>query len=148
MNDLLAEYKGALNEGYFRWVDGKKCLKEDFIVKYPKRIADELSYNKRDKRTFKNKNKNKLSQIWKFYDHARWVQDSLRLRDEPLEVLKATLCELMPAAAYALERATITADFKKFIDLNVSNIKDKDDLDAFIKHFQSLIAYLPKENPR
>ena len=54
----------------------------------------------------------------------------------------------MPAAAYALERATITADFKKFIDLNVSNIKDKDDLDAFIKHFQSLIAYLPKENPR
>ena len=54
----------------------------------------------------------------------------------------------MPAAAYALERATITDDFREFIDLNVSNIKDKEDLDAFVKHFQSLIAYLPRENSR
>lgn len=62
--------------------------------------------------------------------------------------MKATLYELMPAAAYALERATITDDFREFIDLNVSNIKDKEDLDAFVKHFQSLIAYLPRENSR
>lgn len=148
MSDLFTGYEEALKEGYYKWVDGKKCLKEDFIVKYPKGIADELKYDSRDRRTYKNKNKNKLSQIWKFYDHARWIQDRLRLREEPLDVLKATLCELMPAAAYALERATITKDFKKFIDLNVSNIKDKEDLNAFIKHFQSLIAYLPKENQK
>lgn len=148
MNDIFTEYEESLKKGYFKLVDGKKCLKEEFIVKYPKRIADELAYDRRDKRTFKNKNKNKLSQIWKFYDHARWIQDSLRLRGNPLDVLKATLYELMPAAAYALERATITDDFRKFIDLNVSNIKDKEDLDAFVKHFQSLIAYLPRENSR
>lgn len=148
MNDLLIEYEKALKDGYFRWVNGKKCLKEEFIIKYPKGIVDELKYEKKDGKKYKSKNKNKLSQIWKFYNHARWIQNSLRLRGEPLDVLKATLCELMPAAAYALKRDTITEDFRKFIELNVSNIKDKEDLDAFIKHFQSLIAYLPKEKLR
>ena len=146
MNDFFTVYEKALKEGYFKWVDGRKCLKEEFIVKYPKRIANELAYDKKDKQPFKDKNK--LSQIWKFYDHARWIQDSLRLRGESLDVLKATLYELMPAAAYALKMSTITNDFRKFINLNVSNIKDKEDLDAFIKHFQSLIAYLPKEKQK
>ena len=79
MNDFFTVYEKALKEGYFKWVDGRKCLKEEFIVKYPKRIANELAYDKKDKQPFKDKNK--LSQIWKFYDHARWIQDSLRLRD-------------------------------------------------------------------
>ena len=134
MNDFFTVYEKALKEGYFKWVDGRKCLKEEFIVKYPKRIANELAYDKKDKQPFKDKNK--------------LIQDSLRLRGESLDVLKATLYELMPAAAYALKRSTITNDFRKFINLNVSNIKDKEDLDAFIKHFQSLIAYLPKEKQK
>ena len=54
----------------------------------------------------------------------------------------------MPAANYALERKNVTVEFKQFIDFNVSRIKDKDDLAAFIKHFQSVIAYLPKENQK
>ena len=146
MSDLWDEYKKDLEKGYYKSVNGKDCLKEEFIVKYPEKIADELQYENKDGRKYKNNTKNKLSQIRKFYDHARWIQDSLRLSEEPLDVLKATLSQLRPYALYALKRETITEEFQKFIDLNVSKINDKKDLDAFIKHFQSLIAYLPKEN--
>lgn len=62
--------------------------------------------------------------------------------------MKADLYELSSAANYAFVRDTITTDFKKFIDLNVAHIKNDNDLRAFIKHFQSLIAYLPKENQK
>ena len=65
-----------------------------------------------------------------------------------LDILKADLYQLMPAVNYAFERETISDDFKKFIDLNVTSVKNREDLDAFIKHFQSLIAYLPKENQK
>ena len=147
-NIFWSSYKAELDSGYYRKIDGKECMKEELIVEYQKKIVKFLKYDCRDKRTEKNKNRNKLSQLWKFYDHARRIQDSLRLKNEPLDVMKADLYELSSAANYAFVRDTITTDFKKFIDLNVAHIKNDNDLRAFIKHFQSLIAYLPKENQK
>lgn len=148
MDDFWKRYEKALEDGYFKMVDGKKCLKEEFIVEYPIKIVEMLKYDRNDKSKSNNKDKNKVSQLWKFYDHARRIQDSLRLKGGSLDVLRAELCELMPAANYALERKNVTVEFKQFIDFNVSRIKDKDDLAAFIKHFQSVIAYLPKEKQK
>ena len=81
-----------------------------------------MRYNWKDKKTTKNKNKNKLSQLWKFYDFIRRIQNSLYLNDESLDILKADLYQLMPAVNYAFERETISDDFKKFIDLNVTSV--------------------------
>lgn len=148
MDDFFERYKKDLDKGYFYILGDKSCMKPDFIVGYPQKIAEKLKYDKRDSRTKKNKDKNKLSQLWRFYDHVRRIQDSLCSRNEPLEVLMAELYGLISAANYAYERQTITKDFKDFIDLNISHINNKKDLDAFIKHFQSLIAYLPKENQK
>lgn len=148
MDDFWKRYEKELKDGYFKKVDGKICLKEEFIVEYPIKIVETLRYDWKDKSTSNNKDKNKLSQLWKFYDHARRIQNCLSLNGESLDVLRAELCQLMPAANCALERKTVTIEFKQFIDLNVSHIKDKDDLVAFIKHFQSVIAYLPKENQK
>lgn len=148
MDDFWNEYEKDLKKGYYKEIDGKRCLKEEFIVKYPQEIVKRLRYNWKDKKTTKNKNKNKLSQLWKFYDFIRRIQNSLYLNDESLDILKADLYQLMPAVNYAFERETISDDFKKFIDLNVTSVKNREDLDAFIKHFQSLIAYLPKENQK
>lgn len=142
MDDFWNEYEKDLKKGYYKEIDGKRCLKEEFIVKYPQEIVKRLRYN------WNNKNNNKLSQLWKFYDFIRRIQNSLYLNDESLDILKADLYQLMPAANYAFERETISEDFKKFIDLNVTCVKSREDLDAFIKHFQSLIAYLPKENQK
>lgn len=135
---LSKEYLDDLRKGYFEFINNKKCLKPKFIVEYPESIANNLW----------DKKKNKLSQIWKFYDHARRIQDSLKQKDESLDILRAELNELKPAVVYACTRDTVTEVFKKFITENVSQIKDRDDLDAFIKHFQALIAYLPRDNQK
>lgn len=132
------KYREELDDGYFREVGGKKCMKPEFIVDYPKKIANRL----------KNGKKNKLSQLWKFYDHARQVQDSLNQNGGVWERVQASLCELQPAVNYAKERDNVTQEFRDFIEFNVENISDGEDLGAFIKHFQSVIAYLPRQNQR
>lgn len=136
LDEFWNGYKKDLNNGYFRLIDDKKSLKPEFVVEYPEEIAEKLT----------DKNKNKLSQIWKFYDHARHVQDNIQRGDIPFDVLRADLCELLPAVNYAKVRGTVTGEFKNFIDFNVQHISDIEDLGAFIKHFQSVIAYLPREN--
>lgn len=132
------KYRKDLKDGYYKLIDDKPSMKSEFIVEYPEEIA----------RRLKNYRKNKLSQIWKFYDHTMRVQDRLQRKGDPLEILKAELCELQPAVNYAKGRDVVTQEFKDFIDLNVQCIHDNEDLRAFIKHFQSVIAYLPRQNQR
>lgn len=131
-------YQKELQDGYFKLVGNKKSLKPEFIVEYPEEIA----------RRLRNYRKNKLSQLWKFYDHTMRVEDRLRRSGDPLEILKAELRELQPAVNYAKGRETVTQEFQDFIDFNVRCINDNEDLRAFIKHFQSVIAYLPRQNQR
>lgn len=138
MDKLPKEYLTDLEEGYYKNVDGKDCLKPDFIVKYPKKIAKGLE----------DRNKNKLSQIWKFYEHAKRIQDNLKHQGMPFTVLEAELDMMLPIVESAFNRSMVTSVFKDFIDENVSKVKNMEDLDAFIKHFQALIAYLPRENQK
>lgn len=138
MDKLPGKYLSDLRSGYYKAVGKRECLKPEFIVEYPKQIAMGL----------KDRNKNNLSQIWKFYDHARRIQDNLNQKGEPFAALEAELNILKPAVEYALNRNTVTIVFKSFIDENVSQVKSLEDLDAFIKHFQALIAYLPRENQK
>ena len=55
---------------------------------------------------------------------------------------------LRPAVNYAKERDTVSQEFKDFVDFNVQFIKDSEDLTAFVKNFQSVIAYLPRQNQK
>jgi len=138
MDKLSKEYLQDLKDGYYKIIDGKECLKPEFIVKYQKEIAKGL----------KDRNKNKLSQIWKFYEHARRIQDNLEHQGMSFAVSEAELDIMQPIVEAALNKSTVTPVFKDFIDENVSKIKSMEDLDAFIKHFQALIAYLPRENQK
>lgn len=135
MAELPVNYKNDLLNGYY---DNQKCLKPQFIVEYPRKIAKMLEHSQR----------NKLSQLWKFYDHARWIHDKINQQGKTFEAVEAELNELKPAAHYAFSRGTITKEFQYFIDENLSQIKNTKDLDAFIKHFQALIAYLPRQNQK
>lgn len=138
MDSFWDNYRSELKDGYFRTINNKKSLKPEFIVEYPRKIAWWL----------RKPGKNKLSQLWKFYDHVMRIEDRLSQTGDSLQMLKAELCELQPAVNYAKERDVVTQEFKSFIDLNVQCIKDNEDLSAFKKHFQSLIAYLPRDNQR
>lgn len=131
----LADYEKALLDGYFKISNGQKCLKPEFVTEYPQQLADELS----------NASINKLSQIWRFYDHARRIQDRVIHNGETFASVNADLQFLKPVVYNALNKETVTEVFKKFIDNNLDQIKNEDDLAAFIKHFQALIAYLPRD---
>lgn len=131
------EYNRELKDGYFRLIEDRKSLKPEFIVEYPEALAKKLA----------NNSSNKLSQIWKFYDHVLRIQDSIKKGDS-LKFCEAELYELLPAVNYAVNRKTVTWDFKNFIKFNIQCIDDDDDLKAFMKHFQSLIAYLPRQNQK
>lgn len=138
MDDFWNRYQKDLKEGYFRIVDGKKAMKPEFIVEYSAKIARRLEHDK----------KNKLSQLWKFYDHTLRIQKKLLQCGEQLEVMYAELSRLRPAVHYAKERDTVTWQFKNFIDFNIEAIRNNDDLKAFIEHFQAVLAYLPRQNQK
>lgn len=138
MSSFPEGYLSDLEKGYYTVVDGKKCMNPKFIVEYPRSIAEDLE----------DDSKNKLSQLRKFYDYARRIRDSLNRNDEVFDAQKAELSKLKPAVNYAYVRETVSDVFKDFIDVNVSRINDREDLDAFIEHFQALIAYLPRENQK
>jgi CRISPR type III-A/MTUBE-associated protein Csm2 len=137
MDKFWEEYSEDLMDGYFRLVDNKKSLKSKYIVEYPEELARKLASG----------SSNKLSQIWKFYDHVLRIQDNIKKGDS-LEFHKSELCELLPAVNYAKQRKTVTWEFERFIKSNVQCIYDEEDLKAFMKHFQSLIAYLPRQNQK
>ncbi len=130
------EYCKDLSKGYYEVIDGKKCMKPAFIVEYPQMIVKELRDRKR----------NKPSQIRKYCDYARGMNDRLKRGNVTLNMIKADLLKMIPVVYSALTRDTVTIKFKLFIEKNLNQIKDKDDLDAFVKHFQALMAYLPKES--
>ena len=110
---LPEEYLVDLKDGYYKIVDGNECLKPEFIVKYPRKIAEGL----------KDRNKNKLSQIWKFYEHARRIQDNLEHRGMSFAVSEAELDMMQPIVESALNRGMVTLIFKDFIDENISKVK-------------------------
>lgn len=138
MKEFWEKYEQDLKEGYYELKGGIKCLKPKFIVEYPKELVDIL------KRT----GKNNTSQVRKYYEHVKLIQSNIRVNRDSFDAVHAWLKELIPYAKYALERSVITEEFVVFIELNIGVISDLDDLNAFAKHFQSLIAYMPKEKNR
>ena len=67
MDNFWKKYQEELKDGYYKVTDNEKCLKPEFIVEYPEEIA----------RRLKHFRKNKLSQIWKFYNHAVRIQECI-----------------------------------------------------------------------
>lgn len=129
---------GYLKGGYFKILDGEKVLKTEYIIKYPKDIVQAL--------TASGNKLNKRSQIRKFYEYALGLQGQMQRNGWEYPVIEAELNRLLPYAAYAKSRNVVSDLFEQFIKDAVSSIHDKDDFNAFIKHFEAIIAYLPKDN--
>lgn len=128
--------QGYLSGGYYEMVDGEKVMKKDYILSYPREIAQALSV-KRDV--------NKQSQIRKFYEYSLRIQGILRRKNGDFKLVETELNRLIPHAHYAMNRGTISELFKNFIERNLKSIHNAEDLNAFIKHFEAIVAYLPKE---
>ncbi len=135
--------KGYLSGGYFETVENENALKPEYIVEYSKAIAEKLS----DKNEWEKPNtpQNKRSQIRKFYEYVLRIQSLLHRKNNNFDAVEAELKRLIPYVNYAVSRGTVSELFRNFINDNMMAIHNVEDLNAFVKHFESIIAYLPKE---
>lgn len=125
---------GYLAKGYYKDSD-KKILYPEYIITYPKEIVREL----------KDNTKNKSSQLRRYYEYTVRIKDRLRQTNATFQEMESEIGRLIPFAEYALNRNKVTFYFKKFIEKNVNSIRDEKDFMAFAKHFEAIIANLPKE---
>ena len=136
--------EGYLKEGYFNNNQSEKTLKVEYILKYPKEIVEILQKEQR-------RGKNKTTQIRKYYNFCMRLKtrvgNSYTKEKQVLsfEKLKVELESLKYFVYDAHKRDKVTSVFKEFIEKNVDAIKDNEDFLAFVKHFEAVMAYLPKE---
>ncbi len=135
--------KGYLSGGYFETAEGESVLKPEYIVEYSKEIARKLA--SKDEWEKPNTPQNKRSQVRKFYEYVLRIQGLLQLKNNHFGTVEAELKRLIPYAEYAMSRGTVSELFQNFINDNIMALHNVDDLNAFVKHFESIVAYLPKE---
>lgn len=123
-----------LEEGYFK-DESKKILKSEYIVEYPKHIVKNL----------KDGDKNKSSQLRKYYDFVVRIKDTLKYDIKTFDEVYPEINKLDYNSSYAETRGKVTKYFVDFIKKNLQNINTKEDFFAFATHFEAIIAYLPKE---
>lgn len=133
--------KGYLVGGYYEEGERGRVLKKEYIVDFPISIAKALS----SKEDSENGKRNKRSQIRKFYEYSISIRELANRKNGDFRVIEAELDRLLPFAQYKMSRNTVSQLFVDFINKNVSNIKNTEDLQAFVKHFEAIVAYLPKE---
>ncbi|RMF92693.1 MAG: type III-A CRISPR-associated protein Csm2 [Candidatus Schekmanbacteria bacterium] len=95
-------------------------------------------------------NRNKPSQIRKFYDEVLRYDSIIKSEQGKFEEILPYINMLKAKAAYALGRKHITEEFKELISDCLSQIHNKEDFDVFVNFFESFMGYYrfyrPKEN--
>lgn len=126
---------GYLEDGYFEPIaqGGRPALRREFIIGYPEEIAKALD----------DREKNKSTQLRKFYDYCIRIQ-SLLERGQPFGEVESDFCRLSAFVNYAENRGKVSGLFVEFIQKNVSRIHSKEEFYAFLKHFEAVIAHIKK----
>lgn len=127
--------EGYLKSGYFEpATEGERpALRREFIIGYPEKIA----------RALEDREKNKSTQLRKFYDYCIRIRDMLD-RGRPFHEVESDFCRLAAFAGYAESRGKVNRLFVEFIQENVDTVRSKEDFYAFLKHFEAVIAYIKK----
>ena len=131
-------YAEDLQSGYFYIPKGseKPVMKPNFILGYPKKIADALSEWDR--------NKNKSSQIRRYYDFCVRIRDLMDAGHTYAET-EAEVCRLVPLVEYAKSRNLVTDVFVDFISRNIDAVYTVEDFHAFVKHFEAVVAHMKQD---
>lgn len=95
------------------------------------------------------KNKNKYTQIRKFYDEV--LRLKTRLQEEEIDIadILPYLKMLNAKAVYAKGRKHVTEKFVEFLKVSLNQVKDKRSFDVFTTFFEAFMgyyrAYAPKD---
>jgi CRISPR-associated protein Csm2 len=122
------------------WEDrDKKIIKANLFSEQAKTIADEVFKEKDNK-------KNNPTQIRKFYDEILRLDSILKTlsaekQAEEFNKLLPYLMMLKSKAVYAQARELVSKKFVEFIDKSLSQIKTKNDFDAFTGLFEAFMGF-------
>lgn len=127
--------EGYLQGGYFEPAAAgeRPALRREYIIGYPAEIAQALE----------DREKNKSTQLRKFYDYCIRIRDMLD-RGQSFHEVESDFCRLAAFAKYAESRGKVSGLFVEFIQKNVDMVRGKEDFYAFLKHFEAVIAYIKK----
>lgn len=128
---LPPQYLTKLEKGYF---DTNDYLWEDFITT----MADNIA------RTFKGL---KNHQLRRFYGHIKAADNRLRLTGD-WNAVNLDVKQLAPFVAEAKGKGKVPESFYTFIDANMKKINSRRDFEAFVEHFQAVVAYFTYYNPK
>lgn len=117
----------------------KKIIKYDLFSEQAETIAKEVFSEKDNK-------KNNPTQLRKFYDEVLRFDSILKTipQDKQTEEFNKILPYLMmlnSKAAYAEARDLVSKKFKEFISKSLSQVKTKDDFEAFSGLFEAFMGF-------
>lgn len=136
-NDL-SKYWSVLCERGFYTDPEKEKLDPDFVLLYAKAIAANLDIEGRG-------DTNKRTQIRKYYDYLKRVEQMLYRRGMDYSYVKADVDILHSKVKYAKDRKVVSDQFVSFFGCTLPQLKDAKDFKAFMKHFEAVIAYMKKD---
>lgn len=127
--------EGYLKNGYFR-IDVPHALNTDLVLKAANEFAQNL---------FNARPQLKKSQLRKYYNYCKGLQHKMRLRGLGYSIIEADFIGLIGRTKNGLNKA-VPRLFVDFIERNTRAVKGKSDYNAFIKHFEMIVAYYPNND--
>lgn len=124
------------------FVDGKKINQELFAScaeQWAKVVGDEGK---------KERDKNKYTQVRKFYDEVLKLKQKLQTEQASVEEVLPYLKMLNAKAAYAKARKHVTDKFVDFIKESIANVKDKESFYVFTTFFEAFMGYYRSYAPK
>jgi len=125
-------YLEKLQRGYF---DSNGCLWEEFVTTTANAVAQSFG------KGLKN------HQLRRFYGHAKAAENRLRMTGD-WSCVNIDIKKLKSFAAEAKGKGKIPSSFYEFIEGNIGAIKGQKDFEAFLEHFQAVVAFFTYNYPR
>ncbi len=135
------------------WSDKEKKTIDPFLFsEKAEKLASELEMKGRSGRTNRDNSpqhdKNKHSQLRKFYDEVQRLNSISKLNPEKWMVVYPMVHMLTAKAAYAQGRKLTSPEFTDFVKQGVNQISRPEDLRVFADFFEAFMGYYKLIGPK
>ncbi|WP_186443196.1 type III-A CRISPR-associated protein Csm2 [Desulfobotulus alkaliphilus] len=121
-------------------------MNAELFSKEAERMAEKLG---NEGKNFKGKiDKNKSSQIRKFYDELVRLADEVRHAPERWPLIEPRVHMLVAKAAYASGRGLVSDGFRGFIQDGATSVSNPEELQIWKDYFESIIGFFKMKYPK
>lgn len=131
--------EGYLKDGYFDKGPQGKTVKTELVWKTAEKIAKDLN---------EGRTQMKKSQLRKYYDYCKRLQSMMQAKNMGFDAVKPLFAKLLGYVTNARNKSTplVPQMFEQFVEKNILAVKGADDFNAFIAHFEMIVAYYPRKD--